>query len=245
MRLQWEAMQAGYPGFTLQLDATVETERLGVFGESGAGKTSLLDVLCGLLKPQAGRVLLNGDVLSDAATGTFLPPAKRRMGYVAQEGALFPHLSARANLLYASRGRVADEALFTKVLEVLKLEPLVGRRPGELSGGERRRVAIGRALLGAPRVLLFDEPLSGLHHALRDEAMTLFERIHAQFRIPFVVVSHEPEEIARLCQHVVVLDKGRLQRQGAPEELFERAEVPVLRLKSVCSESSCSPGRDG
>lgn len=180
---------------------------LAVAGHSGAGKTSLLYAIAGLLRPARGRVAIDGRVLFDAAAGIDLPAHRRRIGYVFQDARLLPHRDVRANLLYGAhrRGR-ADAAQFDAVVALLGIRALLDRRPRNLSGGEAQRVAIGRALLAGPQVLLFDEPLSSLDAARRADLLPYLRRIREETTLPIVYVSHAADEIRQLTEVVATLD---------------------------------------
>jgi len=172
-----------------------------LFGPSGAGKTSVLNMVAGLVEPDAGHVRVAGETLFDASAGIDVPVAERRAGYVFQEPRLFPHLRVRANLLY---GRRADAGLdVDETIALLGIAHLLDRWPRTLSGGEARRVAIGRALLSDPRFLLLDEPLSSLDRARREEIMTLIERLRDEVKLPILMVTHDREEAARLGTRIV------------------------------------------
>ena len=170
-----------------------------LFGPSGAGKTSVLAMIAGLLRPDRGHVRVNGRLLFDAAGGLDLPPQRRRVGMVFQEPRLFPHLSVRRNLLYGAR----NGSMLTQVARKLDIEPLLDRWPRTLSGGEARRVAIGRALLSDPAFLLLDEPLASLDQARREDAMQAIERIRDDLKLPMLIVTHDRHEAERLGQHII------------------------------------------
>ncbi|WP_353473356.1 molybdenum ABC transporter ATP-binding protein [Salipiger sp. H15] len=201
-----------------------------LFGRSGSGKTTIVNAVAGLLRPDAGRIAAEELVLLDTERGLWLPPHRRRIGYIFQEGRLFPHLSVRQNLRYGawfspSRAAAAD---FGRVVEMLGIGPLLDRRPGALSGGEKQRVAIGRALLSAPRMILADEPLAALDEARKSEILPYFERLRAEASIPILYVSHSAAEVARLATTVVALEAGRVTRQGpAAEVLADPAVTPL------------------
>jgi molybdate transport system ATP-binding protein len=201
-----------------------------LFGRSGAGKTTLVNALAGLLRPDRGRIAVDGEILFSAADGIDRPPQRRRLGYVFQEGRLFPHYSVRGNLGYGMRrGKPRDPALsFDAVVELLRLEPLLNRRPRDLSGGEKQRVAIGRALLADPRLLLMDEPLASLDLAHRAEILPFIERLRESLRIPIVYVSHAMEEIVRLADTLVLMSEGRVVAVGAVEDLTSRLDLRPL-----------------
>ena len=170
-----------------------------LFGPSGVGKTSVLAMIAGLLRPDRGHVRVNGRPLFDAVSGLDLPPQKRRVGMVFQDPRLFPHLSVRRNLLYGAR----DGSMLTQVVRKLDIEPLLDRWPRTLSGGEARRVAIGRALLSDPAFLLLDEPLASLDQTRREDAMQVIERIRDDLKLPMLIVTHDRHEAERLGQHII------------------------------------------
>src|SRR5882762_7047090 len=197
-----------------------------LFGRSGAGKTSVVNAIAGILRPDRGRITINGDTVFDSAGGVDVPTPKRRVGYVFQEGRLFPHLSVRQNLNYAglfSRGMPASE--FTRVVELLGLRDLLDRRPGNLSGGEKQRVAIGRALLSSPRLLLLDEPLASLDAHRKSEVLQYIELMRDEIKIPIVYVSHAVEEVVRLADTVVLVSAGEVAAIGAAEEVLGRPDL--------------------
>jgi molybdate transport system ATP-binding protein len=201
-----------------------------LFGPSGSGKTTLVNIIGGLVRPQAGRVELAGEVLVDTATGRFVPPHRRRVGYVFQESRLFPHLSVRSNLLFGRRlVRAKDGIGFDDVVGLLGIEPLLGRRPNGLSGGERQRVAIGRALLARPRLLLMDEPLAALDEARKAEILPFLERLRDAARVPIVYVSHALAEVGRLADRIVVLEAGQVVAAGPVAEVTARLDIVPLR----------------
>jgi len=201
-----------------------------LFGRSGAGKTTLVNALAGLVRPDRGRIVIGGEVLFSEADGIDRRPERRRLGYVFQEGRLFPHYSVRGNLTYGiARGTARDPALsFDSVVELLRLDPLLGRRPHNLSGGEKQRVAIGRALLADPRLLLMDEPLASLDLAHRAEILPFIEELRDRLRIPIVYVSHAMEEVVRLADTLVLMSEGRVAAVGTVEDLTSRLDLRPL-----------------
>ncbi len=193
----------------------------GLFGASGAGKTTLVNMIAGLVAPDRGRIVLDGAVLFDSSAGINVPVHQRRIGYVFQEGRLFPHLSVAANLDYGRRmhGRARDPAEMEKVIGMLDIGHLLDRRPGKLSGGERQRIAVGRALLMRPRLLLLDEPLASLDMPRKREIFPYLERLRDQARVPMVYVSHNAGELSRLATSVVCLNGGQVTAIGGPDLL--------------------------
>ena len=192
-----------------------------LFGPSGAGKTSLINMVAGLLRPDRGRIVLDGETLFDAAKRIDLPAWRRRIGCVFQEGRLFPHLSVRHNLDYGRwmGGHDADPAAFAHVVELLDIGALLDRRPGKLSGGERQRVAVGRALLMRPRLLLLDEPLASLDEARKADILPYLERLRDEAEVPMIYVSHDAAEVKRIASRVVRLDGGKVTAAGGAELL--------------------------
>ena len=193
----------------------------GLFGASGAGKTSLINMIAGLLRPDRGVVAVDGEVLDDTAARLHVPAHRRRIGYVFQDARLFPHLDVRQNLDYGRRmNRLADDAAArARVTELLDIGGLLERRPGKLSGGERQRVALGRALLARPRLLLLDEPLGSLDEERMVEILPYLVRLRDEASIPMVYVSHDPGEMRQLATDIVMLKRGRVTAFGGAEVL--------------------------
>ncbi len=210
------------------LDASFEAGGgvTALFGRSGAGKTTIVSMVAGLRRPLEGRIALNGRVLLDTAGRTNLPTWRRRVGMVFQEARLFPHLSVRANLTYGGwAGRRKPGTRLDAVLALLGLEEFLERRPESLSGGEAQRVAIGRALLAAPDILLMDEPLSQLDGARRAEILPFLERLAHESGVPILYVSHAVDEVARLADEIVVLSEGKVAAAGPIEDVFGRIDL--------------------
>jgi molybdate transport system ATP-binding protein len=203
---------------------------VALFGRSGAGKTSIVNALAGLVRPDSGRIAVADTVLFDSARGIDLPPEKRRLGYVFQEGRLFPHYSVRGNLLYGAKRapREAKGASLDQVVDLLGLGDLLARRPRDLSGGEKQRVALGRALLAKPRLLLMDEPLASLDQPRKEEVLPFIERLRDELDLPIVYVTHAMEEIVRLADTMVLVDDGRVAATGPVEEITGRLELRPL-----------------
>jgi len=183
--------------FTLEVSVELTARTTALYGPSGAGKTSLLEVIAGLRKPLRGEVVIHGRVVNE------LPPRKRRVGYVPQDDALFPHLSVRQNITY---GGAIDAA----VIDVVEIRHLLDRGVTRLSGGERKRVALARALLSHPEVLLLDEPLSGVDSELRARVLEYLVRVRDEFPVPMVYVTHDLEEARAICEEIVMIERGRI-----------------------------------
>jgi molybdate transport system ATP-binding protein len=192
----------------IMLDHRSDAGLVALFGPSGAGKTSILNMVAGLLRPDRGRIAVAGKALFDAIDGTNLPPEQRRVGYIFQDARLFPHKRVRANLLYGHELIEPDQRwiTFDEVCAFLGITHLLDRWPRTLSGGEAQRVAIGRALLAGPRLLLMDEPLSSLDAPRREEILTVIERIRDELRVPILYVTHDRAEIDRLAAEMVGID---------------------------------------
>lgn len=215
----------------LKLSVRFQAERgaTALFGPSGAGKTSVVNMIAGLLVPDRGAITLDDVVLFEAAKAIDVPPHRRRIGYVFQEGRLFPHLSVRQNLDYGRRmsRQPRDAGEFDRIAALLDIGPLLDRRPGKLSGGERQRVAVGRALLMRPLLLLLDEPLASLDAGHKREILPYLVRLRDDAGIPIVYVSHTPAEVRRIATTVVRLDDGRVVAAGGIE-LLKDAETDSL-----------------
>jgi molybdate transport system ATP-binding protein len=214
-----------------QLDVDLDLPRRGIsalFGHSGSGKTTVLRAIAGLERAPGGVVAFGDDVWQDDARGVFVPVHRRAIGYVFQEASLFPHLSVRANLEFGRKRVPVHERRFAlePVTALLGIAGLLERRPDGLSGGERQRVAIARALLASPRLLLMDEPLAALDLRRKQEILPYLERMHAELAIPIVYVSHAPDEVARLADHLVLLDAGKAVASGPLTETLARVDLP-------------------
>jgi molybdate transport system ATP-binding protein len=206
-----------------------KTGATGIFGPSGAGKTTLVNMIAGLVPPDRGRIVLDNMALFDSHARINVPVHHRRIGYVFQEGRLLPHLSVAANLDYGRRmcGLAPDPAEWARIVALLDIGHLLDRRPGKLSGGERQRVAVGRALLMRPRLLLLDEPLASLDTARKREILPYLERLRDEIGVPMVYVSHHAGELSRIATSVVRLDGGRVAAVGGPE-LLEEADADAV-----------------
>jgi molybdate transport system ATP-binding protein len=198
--------------FSLQTEIASDASVIALFGPSGAGKTTLLNAIAGLIRPTEARIVVDGRVLTDTTRNIAVPAHRRRISYVFQDARLFPHLTVSQNLRYGrwftpARERYAD---FDEIVELLGIRPLLPRKPQNLSGGEKQRVAIGRALLASPRLLLLDEPLASLDEARKAETLPFIERLRDELAIPIFYVSHSMDEVRRLASEVVRLERGRV-----------------------------------
>lgn len=217
------------PDFTLDVDIRVPGHGVtGVFGASGCGKTTLLRCIAGLEQGARGSVGFNGEIWQ--SVDRFLPAWQRPVGYVFQDARLFPHMTVAGNLDYGRRrARVAPELVSPEeITAMLGIEHLRERRPAQLSGGERQRVSIARALLRYPSLVLMDEPLANLDAARKQEVMPFLDRLHASLKVPMLYVSHSLDEIIRLCDHLIVMDAGRVLAQGALHDILMRTDLPML-----------------
>lgn len=225
-------VQLARPGFTLDAAFDAPPGVTAIFGRSGAGKTSIVNAVAGLLRPDRGRIVLDGAVLTDTAAGVFVPPHKRRIGYVFQDGRLFPHLTVRRNLTYGARfappGPGPDLAA---VAGLLGIAHLLDRRPAGLSGGEKARVAIGRAMLARPRLMILDEPMASLDAARRAELLPWLERLRDAGGVPILHISHDMAEVARLATTLVLVEDGRVTRAGLLAEVLADTDA-AARLDS-------------
>jgi molybdate transport system ATP-binding protein len=207
--------------FAVEAAFASEGRVTGLFGASGAGKTSLINMIAGLLRPDHGIITIDGETLDDTSARTHVPVHRRRIGYVFQDARLFPHLDVRENLDYGRRmNRLTEEAgQWRRVTELLDIGELLDRRPGKLSGGERQRVALGRALLSQPRLLLMDEPLGSLDEERKEEILPYLVRLRDEAGIPMVYVSHDPSEMRKLATQIAIIKRGRVTAFGGTEVL--------------------------
>ncbi|CAK0758893.1 molybdate ABC transporter ATP binding subunit [Gammaproteobacteria bacterium] len=217
-----------YSGFSLDVDLELPGRGItAFFGHSGSGKTTLLRVIAGLERTNDGYLVVNGDTWQDG--GHQVPTHRRALGYVFQDARLFPHLTVAANLDFGRR-RIAEcerRVSVEHAIELLGIGHLLDRMPDRLSGGEKSRVAMARALATSPRLLLMDEPLASLDHARKQEVMPYLERLHDDLEIPVIYVSHAPDEVARLADHLVVMAEGRALAQGPLTETLARLDLPI------------------
>lgn len=220
--------------FTLQADVEATGRVTTIFGPSGAGKTSLLEMVSGLRTAKSAFIQLDEQVLVDTARGIFVPPHQRQIGYVPQDLALFPHLSLEQNLKYGFNGGDQTPFSFDRVCETLEIQSLLTRSIRELSGGEKQRVALARALLASPRLLLLDEPLASLDAPLKDRIIPYLMRIRDVFKIPMLCVTHDRTEALALADDIFVLDRGRILQSGPVLDVFNRpANAEVAKIVGV------------
>ena len=227
--------------FELDIDVTFDAHVAAIFGPSGAGKTTLLDAIAGLREIAAGEIDVRGKTLFSSTRNINLPPQRRNIGYVPQEGALFPHLSVRRNILFGServnQGANAKTMRMEHVLEVLEISHLLHRSVTELSGGEAQRVALARAILSHPQLLLLDEPLAALDVGLKEKILPYLARVRDEFAIPMIYVTHNVTEVLTLADWVLVIRSGRLVAQGPPGETLTSSravrEIPEEELENV------------
>jgi molybdate transport system ATP-binding protein len=236
-----------YGSTFLEYDFTVTGERVGLFGESGSGKSTLVGMLSGLIQPDTGEVFLDGDCLFDSSRGVNTPPDRRRIAVVFQHHSLFPHLSVSANLLYGFRRTAPENRTidFDALVDVLKLGSLLDRGVNNLSGGEKQRVALGRAVLANPRLLLMDEPLTGLDDNLRFQIIPYLKRVSEMFAIPYIFISHSLVEMRLMADRILVAEGGRIAEETGPEQLARKmmgqsliGYINLLRLSSPRREGN-------
>ncbi|MEY4593074.1 MAG: hypothetical protein RIR18_1969 [Pseudomonadota bacterium] len=222
-----------HPDFCLDVDLNLPGEGVSaLFGHSGSGKTTCLRAMAGLERAPAGYFTIGNEVWQDESKGVFVPTHQRALGMVFQEASLFPHLSVQRNIEFGQRRSSKTEKgkrfALDEVTELLGISHLVDRSPAQLSGGERHRVAIARALLAAPKILLMDEPLAALDLKRKQEILPYLERLHSELSIPIIYVSHAPDEVARLADHLVLLDQGKVVASGPLQSTLARTDLPAI-----------------
>lgn len=229
--------------FSLDVDLEVPMRGItGIFGESGSGKTTVLRCVAGLERPSLGKLVVDGEVWQDQTANVSLAIHERRIAYVFQEPRLFWHLNVRRNLEYGLRRTRARQNgfEFDQIVDLLGLGKLLHRAPGELSGGEAQRVAIARALLRAPRLMLMDEPLAALDRTRKEEILPFLDRLHTELSVPILYVSHNIEEVCRLCDHLVVMEGGRVLAAGEIQSVLVRLDLPLLAGEDAGSVIRCT-----
>lgn len=221
------SVEKNYQGFRLKTDFTATGQRTGVFGPSGSGKSTLMHVLAGLLKPDRGMIELNGQTLFDSEKRIAVPPEKRRIGVVFQHAHLFPHMNVKRNLMYGYKRIPASERIISPhaLIDVLSLDHLLDRNVNRLSGGERQRVALGRTILACPRLILMDEPLTGLDETLKYQIIPYLKRVFEEFDIPLMFISHSLREMRLMTDQVMVFEEGRLAQSLSSEDLARHTMV--------------------
>ncbi|MEJ0028502.1 MAG: molybdenum ABC transporter ATP-binding protein [Rhizomicrobium sp.] len=225
------SLRHAFPGFALAVDFALPRPGVtALFGASGAGKSTVVAAIAGTFRPREGRIVIDGRAVLDTAKGIFVPPQQRRAGMVFQDARLFPHMSVRDNLLFGWRRAAvkADAGDIDRVVALLGLEALLARRPRMLSGGEKSRVALGRALLSSPEILLLDEPLAALDAQRRGEILPYLERLRDEAKLPMLYVSHSLDEVARLADDIVVVKGGRSVLHGSVFDVLTGLELPAL-----------------
>lgn len=229
------SLQHRFDGFDLDVSFEAPAGITVLFGRSGTGKSTIINAVAGLLTPQAGRIICDDQVLFDSNTGHCMPPHMRRVGYVFQDARLFPHLTVRQNLIYGRwfAPKSAPREDETRIVEMLGIGHLLTRRPAGLSGGEKQRVAIGRALLASPRLILADEPLAALDEQRKAEILPYFERLRDEVSVPILYVSHAAAEVARIATTVVALNGGRVTRQGPAADVLSDPAVTPLGVRAA------------
>jgi len=221
MKLEIQRLSLRLQQFALDINVDLHSARTGIFGPSGAGKTSLLEVIAGLRRPERARIRLNDRLFENTEQNYSLPVRLRKIGYVPQDDLLFPHLSVRRNLLYGVGGKSKRETFsFDHVITFLEIASLLDRDVRSLSRGENQRIVIARALLSSPRLLLLDEPLTALDAKLKEIILRQLRSLHDEFGIPMLYVTHDPVEAIESCEEVLILESGRVVSRGNPSELL-------------------------
>ncbi len=241
MNLALQNISLPLADFVLEANLELRGRITVIFGPSGAGKTSLLDLLAGLRRAKSARIQLDGEVLTDTSKGIVVPARRRGIGYVPQDLALFPHLSVRQNLLFGHRTDANPKFKFDQIVELLEIGPLVQRGVTQLSGGERQRVALARALLRSPRLLLLDEPLASLDARLKGIILPYLLRIRDTLGVPMLYVTHDRYETLSLGDEMVVLVQGKVAQKGAVREVFNRPAN--LAVAGIVAVETILPGR--
>ena len=230
------SLQLSMQSFSLDIEFEAPKGITVLFGESGSGKTTTINAIAGLQTNGQGRITLSDRVLFDSDSNIHLKPNQRNIGYIFQESRLFPHLTVEQNLNYAKRFKNINKSVdFNHIVALLGIKPLLKRRPNSLSGGEKQRVAIGRALLSAPDLILADEPLAALDGARKAELLPYFKRLNQELGIPVLYVTHSPEEVLELADHVIALEQGRIVTQGAAREVMANSKVARTANRAIKS----------
>jgi molybdate transport system ATP-binding protein len=221
MKLEIQRLSLRLQQFALDINIDLHNALTGIFGPSGAGKTSLLEVIAGLRRPETARIRLNDRLFEDTEQNYSLPVRLRKIGYVPQDDLLFPHLSVRRNLLYGVDGKSSGDTFsFDHVISFLEIASLLDRDVRSLSRGENQRIVIARALLSSPRLLLMDEPLTALDAKLKETILRQLRLLRHEFGIPMLYVTHDPVEAIEICEEVLILESGRVVSRGTPSEVL-------------------------
>ena len=229
-----------FPALQMDMAFTAPTPGVTVlFGPSGAGKSTIVSAAAGLLRPDMCRIVVDGQVLADTASGVWLPPERRRMGLVFQDARLFPHMSVGTNLRFGLRRAARGRVQFDEVVELLGIGALLTRRPHTLSGGERQRVAIGRALLAQPHMLLMDEPLASLDQARKSEIMPYLTRLKTALQLPILYVTHALDEVTQIADSIVLVEAGRVVASGTLSEIAARTDLPLAQRDDAAALLLC------
>ena len=244
--------RADSAGFKLDVELKASSGVTVLFGPSGAGKTLALDAIAGFVRPDEGRILLDDAILFDGATRVHLPPRERQCGYVFQNYALFPHMTLRQNLEFAAerRPRLERHRRVNELIEKFRLADAAGRRPHEVSGGQKQRCSIARALVGAPKILLLDEPAQGLDAPLKADFYEVLRQVRAEFATPILLVTHDLEECFALGDQMVVLHDGSVVQAGTPQQILDKpASIDTAKLLGThnllpCEIRALDPGRN-
>jgi molybdate transport system ATP-binding protein len=229
-------------GFKLEVDWRIDNDLAVLFGYSGAGKSLTLQLIAGLLEPDAGRIAVNGQVLFDSRKQINVRPQRRSLGYVFQHLALFPHMTVRQNIAYGATGlhRVERWQRVEEMLQVFHLEGLADKPPAEISGGQKQRVALARALIRRPQALLLDEPFSALDNPLRREMRQFLKQIHVKFNIPVILVTHDLLEAATLADVLFIYHDGKIVQRGSPQDIISQPQTPEVAALVAVPEPSLS-----
>ena len=218
-------------GFNINIEFDAKSSSItSIYGRSGSGKTSIIEMIAGLQMPDKGFIKIDDDILLDTDQKINIPPEKRGLGYIFQDSRLFPHLNVEGNLLYGLSGNIANtpQITFDSVVDILEIRPLLNRKPSSLSGGEKQRVSIGRALLTQPRLLLMDEPLASVDAQLRGEILTYIEELRDKLGLAILYVSHAIDEVIRLADQMVIISDGHKKAEGNVEQIMGRLDLHPL-----------------
>ncbi|MEO8205027.1 MAG: ATP-binding cassette domain-containing protein [Chthoniobacterales bacterium] len=227
MKLALHNVRVPLHAMELHLDCTIEGKITAVFGPTGAGKTSMLEVIAGLRPTTDGKITLGDKVLQDSSEKIFTPPRKRNVGYVPQDLALFPHKTVSENIAYGECPSRDHHISLDGLCDALEINHLLSRMPNTLSGGEKQRVAFARALTAKPKILLLDEPLSSLDYSLKQRIIPYILLIRDEFKIPIIYITHSSDEVMAICDEALILQSGKIRDQGNTKDLFVKSDIPL------------------